>query len=43
MDNTNKIEIKIELANYDEIIEKLEYIKKILNELGETKIQIEVE
>ncbi len=38
----NKIEIKIELSNYDEIIEKLEYIKKLLNDISNTKIEVNI-
>lgn len=37
----NTIEIKIELANYDEIIEKLKAIKKLLDEISNINIQIE--
>lgn len=38
----NKIEIQISIANYEEIIEKLENIKKLLNEIANINIQIEV-
>lgn len=38
----NKIEIQISIANYEEIIEKLENIKKLLNEIADINIQIEV-
>lgn len=38
----NKIEIQISIANYEEIIEKLENIKKLLNEIADINIQLEV-
>lgn len=38
----NKIEIQISIANYEEIIEKLENIKKLLNEIANINIQLEV-
>lgn len=38
----NKLEIQISIANYEEIIEKLENIKKLLNEIADINIQIEV-
>ena len=40
--NNNTIELKVEIANYDEIIEKLKTIKKLLDEISKTNIQIEV-
>ncbi len=38
----NKIEIKMELSNYDEIIEKLEHIKKLLNDISNIKIEVKL-
>lgn len=38
----NKLEIQISIANYEEIIEKLENIKKLLNEIANINIQLEV-
>ena len=38
----NNLEIKILISNYDEVIEKLENIKKLLNEIAGINIQIEV-
>lgn len=38
----NKLEIQISIANYEEIIEKLENIKKLLNEIADINIQLEV-
>lgn len=37
----NTVEIKVVLKNYDEIIEKLEQIKKLLNEINEIGIHLE--
>lgn len=36
----NSIEIIIELKNYDEIIRKLEHIKKLLNEISNFHIEV---
>ncbi len=36
----NKIEISIELKNYDEVIRKLENIKKLLNEISNIHIEV---
>lgn len=35
-----KIEIKIMLVNYEETIEKLENIKKLLQEIGDINVQV---
>lgn len=41
MENKGKITISIELENYDEIIEKLENIKKLLQEINKISIHVE--
>lgn len=40
MNKENKIIISIELVNCDEVIEKLEKIKKLLDEIKNTKIEV---
>ncbi len=42
MENGNKVEIKLVLKGYEEVIEKLENIKKLLNEIATINIQVEV-
>lgn len=39
---SNKIEMAIEISNYNELIEKLEKIKKLLQDIEDTTINIEV-
>lgn len=39
----NTIEIKVELVGYDELLEKLNNIKKLLQEIDSTKIKSEKE
>ena len=39
--NNNEVEIKI-TGNFDEIIEKLKEIIKLLNEIADINVQIEV-
>ncbi len=36
----NTVEISIELKNYDEVIRKLENIKKLLNEISNIHIEV---
>lgn len=36
----NSIEISVELKNYDEIVRKLEHIKKLLNEINNIHIEV---
>ena len=38
----NEVVIKVTIANYEEIINKLETIKKLLNDIANIDVQIEV-
>lgn len=40
MEEENKVSIKIELLGYEELIEKLENIKKLLNDIKNTMIEV---
>lgn len=41
--NENEIKVKIVLENYDEIVGKLNELKKLLQEVNKTDIDVEVE
>lgn len=36
----NELSIKIKIENYEEVIQKLENIKKLLNDIKNTKIEV---
>lgn len=38
----NEISIEISLSNYDEVIKQLETIKKLLQDIADINVQIEV-
>lgn len=37
----NELEIRIKISNYEEIIKKLETIKKLLDDIKNIKIEVE--
>ena len=40
METSNKVEVSIELVGADEVIEKLQEIKKLLNDIVSIKIEV---